>query len=104
MIILLYFIKDLKIAKRIKTWLQVRNISKFETNINEFAPFWNLFLGSISVSVMAGYSIFAHSRPAYGGPPRLLPLYINKYFFGLSAKESAQILYPAIYCCLWIHG
>jgi ferrochelatase len=43
MIILLYFIKDLKITKHIKTLLQIRNISKFETNINEFAPFFESF-------------------------------------------------------------
>ena len=45
---------------------------------------------------MAGYSIFAHSRPDKIGTPRLLPLDLYKYFIGLSAKKSAQILYPAI--------
>jgi hypothetical protein len=52
----------------------------------------------------AGYSIFAHSRPDKIGTPRLLPLYIRNILNGISAKKSAQILYPAIYCCLYIHG
>jgi hypothetical protein len=45
---------------------------------------------------MAGYSVFAHSHPDKIGTPRLLPLYIRNIFKGLSAKKSAQILYPAI--------
>jgi hypothetical protein len=46
---------------------------------------------------MAGYSIFAYPRPDKIGTPRLLPLYIRNILNGLSAKESAQIPYPAIY-------
>jgi len=48
----------------------------------------------------AVYSIFAHSRPDKIGTPRLLPLYIWYILNGISAKKSAQIIYPAIYCCL----
>jgi hypothetical protein len=51
---------------------------------------------SISDSVMAGHSIFAHSRPDKIGTPRLLPLYIRNILNGISAKKSAQILCPAI--------
>jgi len=45
---------------------------------------------------MAGYSIFAHSRPDKIGTPRFLPLYKLYIVNGLSAKKSAQIQYPAI--------
>jgi len=43
----------------------------------------------------AGYGIFAHSRPDKIGTARLLPLYIWYILNGLSAKETAQIPYPA---------
>ena len=45
--------------------------------------------------IQAGYSIFAHSRLDKIGTPRLLPLYIRNILNGISAKKSAQILYPA---------
>jgi hypothetical protein len=45
----------------------------------------------------AGHDIFAHSRPNKIRTPRLLPLDIYRYFIGLSAKESAQIPYPAYF-------
>jgi hypothetical protein len=44
----------------------------------------------------AGYSILAHSRPDKIGTPRLVPLDLYEYFIGLSAKKSAQMLYPAL--------
>jgi hypothetical protein len=54
----------------------------------------------------AGHSIFTHSRPDKIGlstsrRPRPLPLDIYRYFIGLSAKESAQIPYPA--CFNWFN-
>jgi hypothetical protein len=56
----------------------------------------------------AGHGIFAHSRPdkiwtlyPMSRRPRLLPLYIYRYFIGLSAKESAQIPYPV--CFNWFN-
>jgi hypothetical protein len=47
----------------------------------------------------AGHSIFTHSRPDKIETPRFLPHDIYRYFIGLSAKESAQIPYPA--CFNW---
>jgi hypothetical protein len=44
--------------------------------------------------MVSGYSILAHSRPDKIGTPRLLPLYIGNILIGLSAKETAQMLYP----------
>jgi hypothetical protein len=56
----------------------------------------------------AGHGIFTHSRPdKIGTPypmsrrPRLLPLDIRDILNGLSAKESAQIPYPA--CFNWFN-
>jgi hypothetical protein len=50
----------------------------------------------INYNIKAGHSILAHSRPDKIGTPRLLPLYIRNILKGLSAKKSAQILYPAV--------
>jgi hypothetical protein len=57
----------------------------------------NLFLLKLFIihGIQAGYSIFAHSRPDKIGTARLLPLYIRNIINGISAKKSAQILYPA---------
>jgi hypothetical protein len=52
--------------------------------------------------VKAGHSIFAHSRPDKIGTPRLLPLYIKNILNGLSAKKSAQILYPSYLLFYWL--
>src|SRR3989304_8589223 len=54
-----------------------------------------LYKNKQSPSIIAGHSIFAHSRPDKIGTPRLLPLYIRNILNGISAKKSAQILYPA---------
>src|SRR3990170_5306513 len=55
-----------------------------------------LYKNKQSPSIIAGHSIFAHSRPDKIGTPRLLPLYIRNILNGISAKKSAQILYPAV--------
>jgi hypothetical protein len=57
----------------------------------------------VTVLIKAGHSTFAHSRPDKIGTPRLLPLYIRNILKGISAKKSAQILYPAfILKIIWL--
>jgi hypothetical protein len=73
--------------------------------------YWKHFFSVMKLTLFlsgnkkTGHSIFAHSRPDKIGAPRLLPHppHIPPYqggdggvCIGLSAKEAAQILYPAI--------
>jgi len=45
--------------------------------------------------VNAGYSIFTHSRPEASGLRGFCLFILLNMFYGLSAKETVQMLYPA---------
>jgi len=47
-----------------------------------------------------GYSIFAHSRPEASGLRGFCLVIFKNIFYGLSTKETAQILHPVPYANL----